>query len=86
MSRPFSFGRRTSPKASPAPKTLPELVAAHERVIIIAALSRLRFDRQAAAKALGVSRVYLWRRIKILGIDMTQMPRSTGGRPKSIRT
>jgi DNA-binding NtrC family response regulator len=86
MSRPFSFARRASPKAIRAPRTLPELVSAHERIIIIEALSRVGFRRQEAAKVLGVSRGYLWRRIRVLGIDMSQMPRTTAGRPKKIQT
>lgn len=60
--------------------TLLELLAAHERLIIIQALAESGFSRDRAAKVLGVSRVSLWRRMKRLKIDVK---RTTPGRPKS---
>lgn len=82
----FHFPRKrdgSSPEErSRAPKTLPELLAAHERIIIISALQRFDFSRTATAKSLGVSRNYLWRRMRGLHIDFSAIPRSPPGRPK----
>lgn len=66
----------------PVPKTLHELLALHERIIIIKTLQQHAFSRTKAAAALGVSRNYLWRRMKILQIDFAALPRTTPGRPR----
>jgi DNA-binding NtrC family response regulator len=66
----------------PAPRTLHELLALHERLIIIKSLQACGFSRKRAAEALGVSRNYLWRRMRILHIDFQALPRTTPGRPR----
>ena len=66
----------------PVPRTLHELLALHERLILIQALQRHDFSRTKAAESLGVSRNYLWRRMKILHIDFAALPRTTPGRPR----
>jgi len=79
--------RRMMPKVDGQPpgrqiKTLHDLLALHERLIIIQTLERNRFSRQKAAEALGVTRNYLWRRMKLLGVDFSALPRTTPGRPR----
>lgn len=64
------------------PKTLREILALHERLIIIQALQRNGFSRTRAAESLGVSRNYLWRRMRLLGVDFSSLPRTTPGRPR----
>ena len=79
----FGKGRKLR-RAKPAgpPRTLPELLASHERILIIQALSRSGGGRAAAAKILGISRNNLWTRITALGIDMAVFPRAKSpGRP-----
>lgn len=66
----------------PVPRTLHELLALHERIIIIKTLQQHDFSRTRAAASLGVSRNYLWRRMKILQIDFAALPRTTPGRPR----
>lgn len=66
----------------PIPKTLHELLAIHEKIIIIKTLQQHNFSRTHAAEALGVSRNYLWRRMRILHIDFAALPRTTPGRPR----
>jgi DNA-binding NtrC family response regulator len=72
--------------ASTAPprqgRTLHELLALHERVILIQALQMNHFSRTRAAESLGVSRNYLWRRMRMLRIDFSVLPRTTPGRPR----
>lgn len=66
----------------PVPRTLDELLALHERVIIIKALQVNNFSRTRAAESLGISRNRLWRRMCILHIDFAALPRTTPGRPR----
>ncbi len=66
----------------PAPRTLHELLALHERLVIIKTLQACEWSRKRAAEALGVSRNYLWRRMRILHIDFSALPRTTPGRPR----
>lgn len=63
------------------PRTLPDLLAIHERLIIIQTLSRHEFSRKRAAAALGITRLDLWRRMRRLKIDVA---RTTPGRPRKI--
>jgi len=62
----------------PRPK-LVELLAAHERLLILQALASVGFSRKEAAKVLGVSRENLWRRMWRLKISV---PRTGPGRPR----
>jgi DNA-binding NtrC family response regulator len=61
--------------ATPArePRTLPEIVAAYERVVIIEALARCGGSRTRAAESLGVRREQLYRRIRILGVNLAEV-------------
>lgn len=81
----MEFGRgRKLRRAKPSgpPRTLPELLASHERILIIQALSRSEGGRAAAARILGISRSTLWNRITALGIDMKVFPKAKSpGRP-----
>lgn len=63
-------------------KTLPELLALHERLIIIQTLQRHGFSRAEAAKSLGITRLDLWRRMRRLGVDVKVVPRTSPGRPR----
>ena len=65
-----------------APRTLPEIMAAYERVIIIQSLQHNGFSRKRTAASLGVSRTLLWRRMKLLGMDFSAVPRIITGRPR----
>lgn len=62
-------------KATPSrePRTLPEIVAAYERVVIIEALVRCGGSRTRAAESLGVGREQLYRRIRICGINLAEV-------------
>ena len=64
------------------PRTLPEIMAAYERVIIIQSLQHNGFSRMKTAASLGVSRTLLWRRMRLLGMDFSAVPRIITGRPK----
>ena len=82
----FRFGRLRVPKPDYDPKrparTLSEMLALHERIIIIQTIQRNGGSRLLSANALGVSRNYLWRRMKALKIDLKAIPRTSPGRPK----
>ena len=69
-------------EAGRAPRTLPEIMAAYERVIIIQSLQHHDFSRMRTAASLGVSRTLLWRRMKLLGMDFSAVPRIITGRPR----
>jgi Response regulator containing CheY-like receiver, AAA-type ATPase, and DNA-binding domains len=66
------------------PRTLSELMAAYERTIVIQALSLNGFSRKKAAASLGVSEVHLWRRMRLLKIDFSAIPKGAKGRPKKV--
>ena len=65
-------------------RTLPEMVAAYERMVILQALGMAGGSRTHAAKSLGVRRKYLYRRIQRLQIDLGQI-RVRIGRPRKLR-
>jgi DNA-binding NtrC family response regulator len=79
----FRFGRSKSPGTDYDPKrparTLAEILALHERIVIIQTIQLNRGSRRLAADALGITRNYLWRRMKALKITL---PRTSPGRPK----
>lgn len=52
------------------PKTLPEIMAAYERLVIIQALQLNGCSRAKTAESLGVNRRYLYRRMALLKIDL----------------
>jgi len=64
------------------PRTLPELLALHERLIIVRTLAENDFSRKQTAAALGVSRIDLWRRMRRLQITGAAAPRTSPGRPR----
>lgn len=74
---------RSGPRAPVVrePRTLPELMAAHERLFIIEALARAEGSRTRAAALLGVPRGALYRRIKVLRIDLREITVALG-RPR----
>jgi DNA-binding NtrC family response regulator len=60
------------------PLTLIDLLALHERLLIVQTLSRHDFSRKRAAEALGITRIDLWRRMRRLKIEVK---RTSPGRP-----
>ena len=66
------------------PRTLPEILAAYERVIILKALGMAGGSRTRAAESLGIRRKYLYRRIRRLQIDLGQICVRIG-RPRKIQ-
>jgi DNA-binding NtrC family response regulator len=68
------------------PRTLPELVASYERVVIIEALSRAEGSRTRAAALLGVTRAHLYRRVWALHINLGEISVALGRPRKSPTT
>lgn len=58
-------------------KSLPEIMAAYERLVIIQALQLNSFSRRETAVSLGISRSHLYSRIRLLKINLDLFPRST---------
>lgn len=50
-------------------KRMKDQTKSNERAIILEALEQARFNKNSAAKRLGISRTTLWRKIKELGIE-----------------
>jgi DNA-binding NtrC family response regulator len=73
--------RKVMPPGMP-PKTLPEIMAAYERLVIIQALQLNDCSRARTASSLGVSRRYLYRRLSTLKIDLQVVTRGRSGRSK----
>ncbi len=71
--------------AEPAkpPRTLAGIMADYERVIVIQALQLNGFCRARAAASLGLSRSGLWRRMRLLHIDSSAMPKARPG-PRGV--
>jgi DNA-binding NtrC family response regulator len=66
-------------------RTLPQMVADYERVVIIKAIQMCGGSRTLAARSLGVKRRYLYGRTVILKIDLGQLPVRLGRPPKESR-
>ncbi|HVP24207.1 MAG TPA: helix-turn-helix domain-containing protein [Conexivisphaerales archaeon] len=64
------------------PRTLPQIMALHERILIIQALQSCGGSRTRAAAALGVPRTYLYRRVQVLQIDLGVIPARVGRPPR----
>ena len=79
--RPRSVSRRPE-EISRAPMSLGEILRRYERLIIIQVLQANDFSRSKAARSLRVSRHGLWRRMKSLKIDFSEMPMVRQGRPR----
>ena len=62
-------------------KTLPEIMATYERIVIIQALQLNNFSRTLTAASLGIRRNHLYQRMKILKINLLEIP-SYPGRPR----
>lgn len=60
------------------PRTLPQLLREHERVLILTALRRCDNSRARAAAVLGVSCRDFYRRVRRLGVDLASMPSPRG--------
>ncbi len=73
---------RRPEEVSRAPMSLDEILKRYERLIIIQVLQANDFSRAKAARSLKVSRNNLWRRMKILKIDFSEMPMVRMGRPR----
>lgn len=83
----FGRPRKIRRRPSASPRTLSELLAVHERILIIQALQRAGGARGDAAQILGISRSNLWNRIKTLQLDLKVFPsRKSPGRPKKNDT
>jgi len=64
------------------PKTLGEIMASHERIIILQALRLNGFSRKKTAISLGIGKTCLWQRMKKLKISYPEIPRDHRGRPR----
>ena len=62
-------------------KTLSEIMATYERIVIIQALQLNNFSRTLTAVSLGIRRNHLYQRMKILKINLLEIP-SFPGRPR----
>jgi DNA-binding NtrC family response regulator len=73
--------------ASEDRKTLPQIVAAYERLVIIQALQLNGFCRRDTAASLGISRGHLYSRIRLLKINLDIFPRpKRSSKPKKEPT
>lgn len=73
---------RKAPEERTPPKTLPELLEAYERIVIIEALVLNRCSRTKAADSLGIRRRYLYRRMAHLKIDLQAVTMGKSGRSR----
>jgi DNA-binding NtrC family response regulator len=64
--------------AARAIRSLPEILAVHERLIIVEALARCGGSRTRAAEALGIPRKKLYRRVAALKIDLRAIEEAVG--------
>lgn len=68
-------GRAPRALSNRAPRTLVEHLEIHERLVIIQTLALQGYSRKKAAEVLGVTRNYLWSRMRKFSIDV---PRTIG--------
>ena len=66
------------------PRTLREILAAHERIVLFQSLAAAGGSRSKAAAALGISRSRLYARLRKLGVDLHVLPARTGRPRKEI--
>ena len=69
---------RRPPTPTSVPRTLPEIMATYERVVIIQALQLNNFSRTLTAVSLGIKRDRLYKRMRFLKIDLREIPKSPG--------
>jgi DNA-binding NtrC family response regulator len=78
------LGSRSPVPIGKVPRTLPEIMAAYERIVIIEALQRNGFSRKRTAVSLGITRGLLYARIRLLKINLGELPSSSmRGRPRT---
>jgi DNA-binding NtrC family response regulator len=75
MADPALVFRRPATSSS---RTLSEIMAAYERVVIIQALQLNNFSRKLTAVSLGIKRDRLYKRMRFLKIDLREIPKSPG--------
>lgn len=75
-------GQRKVVLPGSTPKTLPEIMANYERIIIIQALQINDCSRSRTAASLGIDRRHLYRRMAILNIDLKVVTMGRSGRTK----
>lgn len=66
------------------PLSLYEMLKRYERLLIIQSLQANDFSRVRTARSLKLTPKSLWRRMKSLAIDFSDMPTVRTGRPKKI--
>ena len=79
-----SLASRLSVEPAKPPRTLAGIMSDYERVIVIQALQLNGFCRSRAAISLGLSRSGLWRRMRLLHIDFSALPKARPGPRKPI--
>jgi DNA-binding NtrC family response regulator len=78
----FTSGSRRAVESGVTPRTLAEIMASYERIVIIKALQVNGFCRSKTALSLGLQRANLYHRMRLLGINLGDLPRSKVGRPR----
>jgi DNA-binding NtrC family response regulator len=68
------------PLEKPLTRTLDDLLAAYERVVIMETLKRNRWNRRLAAEALRISERRLYCRLEVLHFDLAAIPHDSSGR------
>ena len=66
------------------PLSLYEMLKRYERLLIIQSLQANDFSRVKTARSLKLTPKSLWRRMRSLAIDFSDMPTVRTGRPKKI--
>lgn len=80
--RGVTAGLRKVPQVGTTPKTLAEIMATYERIVIIQALQLNACSRAKTADSLGISRRHLYRRMSILKIDLQAVTMGRSGHSK----
>jgi transcriptional regulator with PAS, ATPase and Fis domain len=75
---------RKPAEATKAPKTLSEIMASHERIIILQALRLNGFSRKKTAASLSIGKTCLWQRMRKLKITYPEIPKDRRGRPRKL--
>ena len=69
----------------PLARTLDDLLAAYERVVIMETLKRNGWNRRRAAEALRISQRRLYQRLAVLHFDLAAIPHDKiGRRPRPV--
>jgi len=79
-------GLRKESEGNTAPKTLPEILEAYERIVIIQALVLNNHSRTKTAYSLGIRRRYLYRRMEHLKVDLQAVTMGRSGRNREVDT